>query len=98
MDTSTVPSYRGNRFPRENITHYGWLYIPFTPSFREIQEMMLARGIEISYEAIRFWRLTFGAGYAKGRRRRGFGGGTGHQDEVFSKINDQFVNLRRAVD
>ena len=53
MDTSTAPSYRGYRFPREIIAHYVWLYFRFCLSFRDIQEMMLERGVEVSYEAIR---------------------------------------------
>ena len=53
MDTSTAPSYRGYRFPREIIAHCVWLYFRFCLSFRDIQEMMLERGVEVSYEAIR---------------------------------------------
>ena len=48
MDTSTAPSYRGYRFPREVIVHCVWLYFRFCLSFRDIQEMMLERGVEVS--------------------------------------------------
>ena len=69
MDTSTAPSYRGYRFPREIIGHCVWLYFRFCLSFRDIQEMMLERGVEVSYEAIRLWCLKFGADYSKRLRR-----------------------------
>ena len=99
MDTSTAPSYRGYRFPREIIAHCVWLYFRFSLSFRDIQEMMLERGIEVSHEAIRLWCLKFGAEYARRlRRRRGRPGDTWHLDEVFCKINGQLVYLWRAVD
>jgi putative transposase len=99
MDTSTAPSYRGYRFPREIIAHCVWLYFRFCLSFRDIQEMMLERGVEVSYEAIRLWCLKFGAEYAKRlRRQRGRPGGTWHLDEVFCKINGELVYLWRAVD
>ena len=48
MDTSTAPSYRGYRFPREIIAHCVWLYFRFNLSFRDIQEMMLERDVDVS--------------------------------------------------
>jgi len=52
MDISTAPSYRGYRFPREIIAHCVWLYFRFCLSFRDIQEMLLERGVEVSYDAM----------------------------------------------
>jgi putative transposase len=76
-----------------------WLYFRFSLSFRDIQEMMLERGVDVSHEAIRLWCLTFGAEYARRLRRpRGRSGDTWHLDEVFCKINGQLVYFWRAVD
>jgi putative transposase len=50
-----VPSYRGFRFPVEIISHCVWLYHRFPLSLREVQEMMLQRGIIVSHETIRQW-------------------------------------------
>ena len=60
MDTSATPSYRGYRFPAEIISHCVWLYFRFCLSFRDVQEMMLERGVVVSHEAIRLWNLKFG--------------------------------------
>ena len=99
MDTLTAPSYRGYRYPREIIAHCVWLYYRFSLSFRDVQELMFERGIEVSHEAIRLWCLKFGVDYARRlRRRRGFCGDTWHLDEVFCKINGELVYLWRAVD
>ena len=99
MDTSTALSYCGYRFPREIIAHCVWLYFRFGLSFRDIQEMMLERGVDVSYGAIRLWCLRFGAEYARRlRRQRGRAGDTWHLDEVFCKINGELVYLWRAVD
>jgi putative transposase len=85
--------------PREIIAHCVWLYYRFSLSFRDNQELMLDRGIEVSHEAIRLWGLKFGAEYARRfRRRRGCGGDAWHLDEVFCKINGKLVYLWRAVD
>ena len=99
MDTSTAPSYRGYRFPAEIISHCVWLYFRFCLSFRDVQEIMLERGVVVSHEAIRLWSLKFGGEYARRlRHQRGRCGDTWHLDEVFCKINGQLVYLWRAVD
>ncbi len=98
MGTET-PSYRGFRFPAEIISHCVWLYHRFPLSFREVEEMMLQRGIVVSHETVRQWCRTFGQTYANGlRRRRPRPGDKWHLDEVFIKINGKTHYLWRAVD
>jgi putative transposase len=76
-----------------------WLYYRFPLSFREVQEMMLQRGIVVSHETIRQWCVKFGRTYANGlRRRRPRPGDTWHLDEVFLTINGQWQYLWRAAD
>ena len=43
-------SYKRHRFPRAVIQHAVWLYFRFTLSFRDVEEMLAQRGIEVSYE------------------------------------------------
>ena len=68
--TVGAPSYKRFRFPTEIISHCVWLYYRFPLSLREVQEMMLQRGIVVSHETIRQWCTTFGQTYANGLRRR----------------------------
>ena len=83
----------------EIINHCGWLYFRFPLSFREVQELMLARGVVVSHESIRRWCEKFGQAYANGlRRRRARPGDKWHLDEVFVKINGTIHYLWRAVD
>jgi transposase-like protein len=94
-----APSYKGFRFPVEIISYCVWLYYRFSLSFREVEEMMLARGVTVSHETIRQWTGKFGQDYANGlRRRRPRPGDTWHLDEVFIKINGKTHYLWRAVD
>jgi putative transposase len=94
-----APSYKGFRFPAEIISHCVWLYYRFPLSLREVEEMMLARGVTVSHETIRQWTGKFGQAYASGlRRRRPRPGDTWHLDEVFIKINGKTHYLWRAVD
>ena len=50
---SAPPSYKGHRYPAEVIAHCVWLYFRFPLSFREVEELMLERGVIVSYETIR---------------------------------------------
>ena len=98
MGTAT-PSYKGHRYPVEIINHCVWLYFRFPLSFREVEELMLVRGVAVSYETIRRWCAKFGRAYANQlRRRRSCGGDTWHIDEVFVGINGRLRYLWRAVD
>ena len=90
---------RGCRYPAEVIAQCVWLYHRFPLSFREVEELMLARGAIVSYETIRQWCAKFGPTYARAlRRRRPRAGDKWHLDEVFVKINGERHYLWRAVD
>jgi len=91
--------YHGYRFPSEIISHGVWLYYRFSLSFREVEDLLAERGIEVSYETIRQWCGKFGPDYAaKLKRRRGRLGDIWHLDEVFISIGGERHYLWRAVD
>jgi putative transposase len=76
-----------------------WLYFRFPLSYREVEELMLQRGVIVSYETVRRWCVKLGRAYADGlRRRRPRPGDKWHLDEVFIKINGVRQYLWRAVD
>jgi putative transposase len=54
--------YVGYRYLSQIISHSVWLYHRFTFSFRDIEELLTARGITVSYETIRNWSDKFGQG------------------------------------
>ena len=92
-------SYKRHRFPRAIISHAVWLYCRFNLSFREVEEMFLERGIDISYETIRRWVAKFGPDIARGlRRRQSQPGDIWHLDEVVVTIKGRKFWLWRAVD
>lgn len=92
-------SYKRHRFPRELIAHAVWLYFRFPLSFRLVEEMLLERGIVVSYETIRRWSLKFGTAFAGALRRRpAKRGDIWHLDEVRIVIGGKPHWLWRAVD
>ena len=69
MTISSNP-YRCFRFQREVIEHAVWLYHCFSLSLRDVELILAARGIVVSYESIREWGLRFGRTFAKMLRQR----------------------------
>jgi len=97
--TLIAPSYKRHRFPPEIIAHSVWLYHRFNLSFREVEEMLLERGIDVSYETLRRWVVKFGSTIARGLRcRQPRPGDVWHLDEVRVKIGKERFWLWRAVD
>jgi putative transposase len=92
-------SYAGYRFPPEIIQQSIWLYLRFTLSFRDVEDLLAERGIAVSYETVRRGVNHFGPIIAADlRRRRPKPDATWHLDEVYLKIAGRLVYLWRAVD
>ena len=92
-------SYRGYRFPPEIIQQAIWLYLRFTLSLRDVEDLLAERGIMVSYETVRRWVNHFGPLIAADlRKRRPQPHTTWHLDEVYLKIGGRMVYLWRAVD
>ena len=63
-------SYKWHRFPPAAIQYAVWLYFRFTPSLRDVEEMLAHRGVDVSCETIRAWTVKFGPKIAANLRRR----------------------------
>jgi putative transposase len=55
-----MTSCPGHRFPADIIHRAVWLYLRFALSYRDVEELLAERGIDVSYETIRRWVVTFG--------------------------------------
>jgi putative transposase len=92
-------SYKRHRFPPEIIAHAVWLYFRFPLSLRLVEEMLLERGIVVSYETVRRWAMKFGSSYARRlRRKTPSPRDIWHPDKVVITIAGQQHWLWRAVD
>ena len=63
-------SYRRHRFHPDIIRKAVWIYFRFTMSYRDVEDLLAERGIDVSYETIRLWVLKFGQAYARRIRKR----------------------------
>jgi putative transposase len=92
-------TYSGCRLPLEIIQRAIWLYLRFTLSFRDVEDLFAERGIAVSYETLRRWVNHFGPKItADLRNRRPPPHTTWHLNEVYLKIDGRLVYLWRAVE
>lgn len=92
-------SFDRHRFPPEVIRHAVWLYTKFTLSFRDVEDLLAERGLDVSYETIRRWCLKFGPVIARNLRSlRPMPSDHWHLDEMVIAIRGKHYWLWRAVD
>ena len=88
----TKISYSGYRFSPEIIQQAIWLYVRFTLSFRDVEDLLAERGIVVSYETVCRWVNHFGPKIAADlRKRRPKPHTNWHLDEVYLKIGGRLV-------
>ena len=63
-------SYHRHRYPSIVIQQAIWLYFRFALSYRDVEDVLAERGIDVSYETVRRWAVKFGAIIARRLRRR----------------------------
>ncbi len=92
-------SFTRHRFPPDIIRHAVWLYARFTLSYRDVEDLLAERGLDISYETVRRWFLKFGAPIARNlRHMRPTPSDYWHLDEMVIVIRRRRHWLWRAVD
>jgi putative transposase len=92
-------SYARHRFPPEVIRHAVWLYLRFTLSYRDVEDLLAERGLIVSNEMIRRWVLKFGPVIAKNlRKSRPQAYTRWHLDEMVVSLSGKQMYMWRAVD
>ena len=92
-------SFARHQFPPDIIRHAVWLYLRFTLSFRDVEDLLAERGLDVSYETVRRWVLKFGPFVREElRRRRHRPTSHWHLDEMAVLIAGRRFWLWRAVD
>ena len=68
--------------------------------FRDIAELLLLRGFEVSYETIRIWEFRFAPLVSENlhAKRRGKAGRSWYLDETYIKVSGRWRYLYRAID
>ena len=91
--------FKRHRFAPDIIRHAVWLYARFTLSYRDVEDLLAERGLDISYETVRRWFLKFGEPIARNlRTMRPTPSDYWHLDEMVIVIRGRRHWLWRAVD
>ena len=61
----TTISLARHLFPPAIIRHTVWLYLRFSLSYRDVEDLLAERGLDVSYESVRRWVLKFGPLFAR---------------------------------
>jgi len=95
---ASAPDYQRQRFPPAISAHAVWLYCRFALRYRDVEEVLAQRGVQVTGETVRRWCRKCGQTDANGRRRRrARPGDTGHLDEVFVSIKGDVSEMGRQV-
>ncbi|MCP5091514.1 MAG: IS6 family transposase [Gammaproteobacteria bacterium] len=98
-DNFGANTYKRYRFPSDIISYAVWLYYRFNLSYRDIEDLLAERGINVTYETIRLWCIKSDSKYVIRLKRKHQGyGDTLFIDEVFIRIDGKQHYLWRAVD
>lgn len=96
---TNLPRLKGFRFPREIIAYAVWAYHRFALSTADVEDLLAARGVIVSREAVRLWVNRFGSHFADCiRRERPRPNDKWHMDEVVITIRGKKHWLWRAID
>jgi transposase-like protein len=88
------PIYAGYRFPSDVIQRAVWMYLRFTLSYRDVEDLLAERGIDVTYEADRRRVSRFGPIIARRlRARRPQLHRRWHLDEMFVRIGSKPMYL-----
>jgi len=92
--------YKGYRIPKILIGYAVRLYFRYKLSLRDVSELLIERGLTVTYESIRLWVKNLGPSYAQSIRKKN---GTNfkdkwHIDEMRVKIKGEIFWLWRLVD
>ncbi|MEH6545403.1 MAG: hypothetical protein V7701_03175 [Sneathiella sp.] len=91
-------SYSRHRFPPFIIQHVVWLYARFTLSYRNIEDLLAERSMDVSYETARRWFLKFGEPIARNlRSSRPTPNDIWHLDEMVVEIRGKRHFLWREI-
>ncbi len=90
-------AFSGYRFPPEVITLAVRWYLRFGPSYRDVEELLAERGVEVDHVSIYRWVQRFAPEFALGLDSTSTGD-RWHVDETYLKVGGTWRYLFRAID
>lgn len=91
--------FKHHRYPKDVILQEVYFKLRFTLSYRDVEELMQIRGIDIDHSTIQRWVFKFSPEIEKNIHKRKFKvGDSWRMDETYIKVGEKDRYLYRAVD
>ena len=91
--------FKGSQFERDIILWGVRWYVAYPISYRQLEEMMQERGVEVDHSSLNRWVLKFTPALDQAFRQRKRSVGTSwRMDETYISVKGQWKYLYRAVD
>ena len=92
-------SFKGAQFPKGVILFAVFFYVRYTVSYRDLEEIMAERGVEVDHATLNRWVAKYSPLIANSaRRRKAPTDRSWRMDETYIKVKGEWVYLYRAVD
>ncbi len=91
--------FKGSHFPKSVILYTVFFYVRYSVSYRDLQEIMAERGVNVDHATLNRWVVRYApqiADQAQKRKRRTLA--SWRVDETYLKVRSKWVYLYRAVD
>ena len=92
-------NFKGSQFPKAVILYAVWFYVRFPVSYRDLEEIMAERGVEVDHATLNRWVEKFSGQIAsEAQKRKAQPARSWRMDETYIKVGGQDRYLYRAVD
>ena len=91
--------FKGSQFPKAVILYAVWFYVRFPVSYRDLEEIMAERGVEVDHATLNRWVEKFSGQIASdAQKRKAQPARSWRMDETYIKVKGRWCYLYRAVD
>ena len=91
--------FKGNHFPKNVILYAVFFYVRYGVSYRDLEEIMAERGVEVDHASLNRWVIKYApqiAEQAQARKRPA--ACSWRMDETYIRVRGKWTYLYRAVD
>ena len=91
--------FKGSHYPKDAILHAVFFYVRYAVSYRDLEEIMAERGVQIDHATLNRWVVKYSTDIAKAAQtRKQRTAGSWRMDETYIKVKGKWMYLYRAVD
>ena len=91
--------YKGSHYPKDVILYAVFFYVRYAVSYRDLEEIMAERGVQVDHATLNRWVVKYSPGIAKtAQQKKQPTAGSWRMDETYIKVKGKWTYLYRAID